>query len=91
MALDEDGSAAERPLLEVLDRVLSRGIVITYDGDVSVAGLRVVGASGHVTIMSLETCTTMTAPLGDGEITAAIVTAVEEYLHDLPHGDAPHL
>ena len=30
MAFDEDGTAALRPLLDVLDRVLSKGIVISY-------------------------------------------------------------
>jgi Gas vesicle protein len=81
-----DGPSA----LDVLDRVLTKGIVIFYDINISVSGLRLVEIDGGVTIMSLETYAKRVDPPADGETTQAVVSAVEEYLRDLPEGDAPH-
>ena len=81
----------ERPsALDVLDRVLTKGIVIFYDVDVSVAGLRLIEIDGNVTIMSLRTYTKRVGASPDGETTEAVVSAAEKYLRDLPGGDAPH-
>jgi gas vesicle protein GvpA/GvpJ/GvpM family len=76
--------------LDVLDRVLTKGIVIFYDVDISVGGLRVIEIGGSMTVMSLETYTTRMGASPDGETTEAVVSAAEEYLRDLPGGDAPH-
>jgi hypothetical protein len=40
--------------IDVLDRVLDKGIVIDFDIDVTVIGLKAIGFSGHVTVMSVE-------------------------------------
>ena len=40
--------------IDVLDRVLDKGIVIDFVIDVSVVGLKAVGFTGHVTVMSVE-------------------------------------
>lgn len=77
--------------LDVLDRVLTKGIVILYDIDISVGGLRVIEIDGGVTIMSLEMYTKRFAAPADGAGTEALVSAAEQYLRDLPGGDAPHL
>jgi gas vesicle protein GvpA/GvpJ/GvpM family len=41
-------------MLDVLDRVLDKGIVIAFDVDVSVAGLTAVRVTGHVIVASIE-------------------------------------
>jgi len=40
--------------IDVLDRVLDKGIVIAFDIDVSVVGLRALTITGHVMVMSVE-------------------------------------
>jgi len=81
----------ERPLLDVLDRVLAKGIVILYDADVSVAGLRVIEISGRTMMMSLETYMKMTEPKPtDRESSEALISAADAYLSRLP-GHSPHL
>ena len=76
--------------LDVLDRVLTKGIVIFYDINISVSGLRLIEIDGGVTIMSLETYSKRVGASADDETTRAVVSAAEEYLRDLPEGDAPH-
>lgn len=76
--------------IDVLDRVLSKGIVIVYDIDVSVSGLRLIEIDGMTTIMSLETYTKRVGAQAGGEATTALIAAAEQYLRDLP-GDAPNL
>ena len=76
--------------IDVLDRVLAKGIVIFYDVDVSVTGLRLIEIDGVTTIVSLETYTKRVGAQAGGEATTALITAAEEYLRDLP-GDAPNL
>ena len=84
--------APRHTLIDVLDRVLSKGIVIIYEVDVSVAGLRVIEIDGHTMIMSLDTYLHMTEPqAADTENSPALLSATEEYLRDLPTGAAPHL
>jgi hypothetical protein len=53
-------SSGHPELIDVLDRVLDKGIVIIYDIDVSLAGLRVIGFTGNVVIASIETYRRMT-------------------------------
>jgi len=78
----------DRPLIDVLDRVLSKGIVILYDVDVSIAGLRVLEVSGRTVILSLETYTKMTEPpTHDAEASDASMEAVTAYLRRLPVGE----
>ena len=86
----EHESLSHVTLMDVLDRVLAKGIVISYDVDVSVAGLRVIGFVGMTTIMSLETYTKRVGAQAGGEATTALISAAEQYLRDLP-GDAPNL
>ena len=82
----------QRPtLVDVLDRVLAKGIVISYDVDVSVAGLRVIEFVGMTTIMSLETYVKRVGPSANDGTSVALVSAAEEYLRDLPRGDGPNL
>ncbi len=75
-------------LVDVLERVLTKGIVIAYEADVSVLGLHVIGAGGHAAIMSLETYVSMHQPssaeTGSSE---ALMSAVDEYLRRLPPGN----
>jgi gas vesicle protein GvpA/GvpJ/GvpM family len=83
--------APERPLLDVLDRVLAKGIVILYDVDVSVAGLRIIEISGRTMMMSLETYMNMTEPQpADRESSEALISAANAYLSRLP-GHSAHL
>ena len=46
--------ARDPTFIDVLDRVLDKGIVIDFDVAVIVAGLRTIGVTGHVTVMSVE-------------------------------------
>ena len=71
--------------IEVLDRVLTKGIIITYDVDVNVAGLQLLGFDGHLTMMSFETYMKMYAPASDGSSSYAVITAADEFLKNLPH------
>ncbi len=40
--------------IDVLDRVLDKGIVIDFDIAMTMAGLRTIGFTGHVTVVSIE-------------------------------------
>jgi hypothetical protein len=73
------------PLLDVLDRVLAKGIVISYDIDVSILGLRAIEIDGNVIVQSLESYVEMdeATPQPAGNSTA-LITAVDEYLRRLP-------
>jgi len=83
--------APEHPLLDVLDRVLAKGIVILYDVDVSVAGLRIIEISGRTMMMSLETYMKMTEPQpADRESSEALISATDAYLSRLP-GHSPRV
>ena len=75
--------------MDVLDRVLAKGIVIGYDADVPGARLRVIEIDGHVTVQSLETRVQNVRP-GDmrDETSEALIAAAEEYLRRVPYGDA---
>ena len=59
--------------------------LLTYDVDVSVAGLQLIGFDGHLTMMSLETYMKMYAPVSDGSSSDAVITAADEFLKNLPH------
>ncbi len=76
-------------LVDVLERVLTRGIVVVCDGDVSLLGLHVIGFEGHATVMSLETFARATEPppASETESSEALMTAVDEYLRRLPTGN----
>lgn len=76
------------PLVDVLERVLTKGIVITYEANVSVIGLRVIEVDGRAIVMSLETYAEMTEPSSpEGETSEALMAAVDEYLHRLAPSD----
>ncbi len=81
-------------LVDVLERVLTKGIVVVCDGDVSLVGLHVIGFEGHATVMSLETMSLETfaratepPPASETESSEALMTAVDEYLRRLPTGN----
>lgn len=76
-------------LVDVLERVLTKGIVIVYDGDVSLLGLHVIEIEGHATVMSLETFARVSEPppVSELESSEALMTAVDEYLRRLPTGN----
>ena len=78
-------AASERlPLIDVLDRVLDKGIVISYEMDVAVVGLRIFEFTGHVVIASFETYLHKWQPLAaDGEQISALTSAADQYLRDL--------
>lgn len=77
-------------LVDVLERVLTKGIVIVYDVDVSVLGLRLVEIDGHVVILSLETYAQMQDPVAaETETSEALMSAVGEYLHRVTPTDTP--
>lgn len=87
----EGKRATQRPavsLVDVMERVLTKGIVISYEADVSVVGLRVIEVGGRAVVMSLETYAEMTDPLSaEAESSEALMTAVDEYLHRLAPSD----
>jgi hypothetical protein len=64
--------------IDVLDRVLDKGIVIDFDVDVSVAGLSAIGMRGHVVVASIERYNEY-ASLGDAS-TREIVSELGEFL-----------
>ena len=75
-------------LVDVMDRVLTKGIVISYEADVSVVGLHVIEVDGHAVVMSLETYVAMTEPpSAEAETSEALMAAVDEYLHRLAPSD----
>ena len=79
-------------LVDVLDRVLAKGIVIVYELDVSVAGLRVIEMDGRAMAMSLETYLKMGGPpSAEAANSAALISAAQEYLGRLSTGHAPHV
>jgi hypothetical protein len=79
------------PLADVLDRVLGKGIVIAYDNDQLVRGLRVIEHAHTVTTES-STLMKMNAPRPDEtEGSPALISAAEEFARRLPSGNAPHL
>ena len=81
---------ATRPLVDVLDRVLAKGIVIAYD-DGLVAGTHVVDDVRTVTTEA-RTHTKMSAPSrADTESSGALLGAAKEFLRRLPSGHAPHV
>jgi hypothetical protein len=73
------------PLLDVLDRVLAKGIIICYDIHVSILGLRAIEIDGNVIVRSLEAYVELNEatpePAGNSK---ALITAVDEYLRRLP-------
>lgn len=72
------------PLVDVLERVLAKGIVIAYEANVSVIGLHVIEVGATAVVMSLETYVEMSEPpSGEAESSEALMTAVDEYLHRL--------
>ncbi|HEU5286892.1 MAG TPA: gas vesicle protein GvpJ [Candidatus Limnocylindria bacterium] len=75
-------------LVDVLERVLAKGIVIAYQADVSVVGLRVIEVDGCAVVMALETYVEMTEPPStEAESSEALMAAVDEYLHRLAPSD----
>ena len=80
-----------RPLVEVLDRVLAKGIVIAYDEQGLVAGMKVVEDAKMVTTEA-RTHTKMSAPSrAETESSGALLAAAKEFLRRLPSGHAPHV
>jgi len=72
------------PLIDVLDRVIDKGIVITYDIGISVVGLRVIEVTGNVVVASIETYLHRWQPqLTNGQQVDAFTSAADEYLRGL--------
>ena len=73
-------------LIDVLDRVLDKGIVIVYDINISVVGLRFVEITGNTVIASIDTYRRMT---DDAVIQAqhspALSHAADEFLRRVDH------
>lgn len=75
-------------LVDVMDRVLTKGIVISYEADVSVVGLHLIEVDGHAVVMSLETYVAMTEPpSADVDGSEALMTAVDEFLRRITPND----
>ena len=70
-------------LIDVIDRVLTKGIVIAFEIDVSVAGLKLIGIDGKTVVASIETYLTLVAPSSEPAESQAIIAAAEEFLKDL--------
>lgn len=70
---------------DVLERALDKGIVFDFSGALALAGLQIVGATGQVTIVSMELYLEHepTTPS-----TSAVIAAVEDYLRRLPPEDS---
>ena len=82
---------ASRPLVDVLDRVLAKGIVIAYDEQGFVEGMHVVGDAKTITTEA-RTHTKMSAPSrAETESSGALLAAAKEFLRRLPSGHAPHV
>ena len=72
------------PLIDVLDRVLDKGIVITYDVSVSVVGLRVFDFVGNTVVASFDTYLRFAeTPDTDGQQIDALTSAADAYLRSL--------
>ena len=68
-------------LIDVLDRVLDKGIVVVYDINVSVVGLRLVEFTGSVIIASIETYRQMTDnAVVQAQRSPALSHAVDEFV-----------
>jgi hypothetical protein len=55
MAIQRSAPGQDGTLIDVLDRVLDKGIVISAWGRLSVVGLELVGMEMHVVVASIET------------------------------------
>jgi hypothetical protein len=73
-------------LIDVLDRVLDKGIIVVFDINISVAGLRFVEITGNTVIASIDTYLRMT---DDAVIQAqhspALSHAADEFLRRVDH------
>ena len=77
---------SEPHLIDVLDRVLDKGIIISYDIDVSVAGLRTIEITGRVIIASIETYRRMEdASVVEALRSPALSGATDEFLRRIDH------
>ena len=72
------------PLIDVLDRVLDKGIVISYDVAVSVVGLRVIEVVGKTVVASFDTYLRF-ADRGsaEGQQIDALTSAADAYLRSV--------
>ena len=72
------------PLIDVLDRVLDKGIVITYDVSVSIVGLRVIEVAGKTVVASFDTYLRF-ADRGsvEGQQIDALTSAADAYLRSV--------
>src|SRR5436309_15312818 len=74
-------------LIDVLDRVLDKGIVVVYDINVSVVGLRLVEFTGRVIIASIETYRQMTDnAVVQVQRSPAVSNAVDEFVGGTERG-----
>jgi hypothetical protein len=72
------------PLIDVLDRVLDKGIVITYDVSVSIVGLRVIEVVGKTVVASFDTYLRFAdRSSAEGQQIDALTSAVEAYLRSV--------
>jgi Gas vesicle protein len=79
--------SASPQLIDVLDRVLDKGIIVTYDINFSVVGLHVVTITGNVVIASIETYRRMTdAAVVNAQRSPALSHAVDEFVRRVDHG-----
>ena len=77
---------SEPHFIDVLDRVLDKGIVIAYDIDISVAGLHAVEITGRVIIASIETYRRMEdASVVEALRSPALSGATDEFLRRMDH------
>ena len=85
-----DGQERRPELIDVLDRVLDKGIVVVYDINVSVVGLHVVGITGNVVIASIETYQRMTDDaVVQAQRSPALSHATDEFLRRIDHHTFP--
>ena len=72
------------PLIDVLDRVLDKGIVITYDVSVSVVGLRVIDFVGNTVVASFDTYLRFAdRSSAEGQQIDALTSAADAYLRSV--------
>jgi len=78
---------SEHPeLIDVLDRVLDKGIVIVFDINISVVGLRFVEISGNTVIASIDTYRRVTDDaVIQAQHSTALSRAADEFLRRVDH------
>jgi hypothetical protein len=68
---------------DVLERALDKGVAFDFSAELALAGVQIAGATGRVTIVSIELYLGHEARAPASQ---AVISAVEEYLRGLPSG-----